>query len=67
MQSCSETIYLAANIRKSQGEGNEMTVAAQRKATLRVLESTFSETWGRVDYLWKLLEKMYLYRCLSKR
>lgn len=36
MQHCSETIYLAANIRKSQGDSNEMTVdvmAAQRKET----------------------------------
>lgn len=34
MQHCSETIYLAANIRKSQGDSNEMTVdvmVAQRK------------------------------------
>lgn len=36
MQHGSETMYLAANIRKSQGKGNEMAVdakAAQRKAT----------------------------------
>lgn len=51
MQHFSETIYLAANIRKSQGRGNEMTVdvmAAQKKANCRVLESTFLRNmrWG---------------------
>lgn len=44
MQHGSETIYLAANIRKSQDKCNEMTVdakTAQRKATCEVSESTW--------------------------
>ena len=65
-----EATYLAANIRKSQGRGNEMTVdpvVAQRKVPHKVLESAFLRNMKRVGYLWKLLEKMYLYRFLSKR
>lgn len=42
-------------------------MVAPRKATCRVLESTFLRNTEWVDYLWKLLEKMYLYRFLSKR
>ena len=42
-------------------------MVAQRKATHRGLESTFSRNMKWVDSLWKLLEKMYLYRFLSKR